>query len=42
MSEKQAYHNIIDGDAQASSAMAHVLDRSNGEVHALAPNRPEG
>ena len=40
MSEKQVFHNIIDGEVQASAsgAMMDVINPSTGEVYASAPN----
>jgi betaine-aldehyde dehydrogenase len=40
MSEKQEFHNIIDGAVQtsASGAMMDVINPSTGEVYASAPN----
>jgi betaine-aldehyde dehydrogenase len=40
MSEKQVFHNIIDGEVQASAsgAMMDILNPSTGEVYASAPN----
>jgi betaine-aldehyde dehydrogenase len=40
MSEKQVFHNIINGQVQASAdgAMMDVINPSTGEVYAAAPN----
>ena len=40
MSEKKLFHNIIDGEVQASAsgAMMDVINPSTGEVYASAPN----
>ena len=40
MSEKQVFHNIIDGEVQASAsgAMMDIINPSTGEVYASAPN----
>ena len=40
MSEKKAFHNIIDGEVQASAsgAMMDIINPSTGEVYASAPN----
>ena len=40
MSEKQAFHNIINGEVQASAsgAMMDIINPSTGEVYASAPN----
>jgi len=40
MSEKQVFHNVIDGEVQASAsgAMMDIVDPSTGEVYATAPN----
>jgi betaine-aldehyde dehydrogenase len=40
VSDKQVFHNIIDGEVQASSsgAMMDVINPSTGEVYASAPN----
>ena len=40
MSEKQVFHNIINGAVQASAdgAMMDVINPSTGEVYAVAPN----
>ena len=40
MSEKKVFHNIIDGEVQASAsgAMMDVINPSTGEVYASAPN----
>ena len=40
MSEKKAFHNIIDGKVQPSSsgAMMDIVNPSTGEVYASAPN----
>ena len=40
MSEKKAFHNIIDGKVQPSSsgAMMDIINPSTGEVYASAPN----
>jgi betaine-aldehyde dehydrogenase len=43
MSEKKAFHNIIDGTVQASAsgAMMDVINPSTGAVYATAPNSDE-
>ena len=40
MSEKQVFHNIIDGEVQAaaSGAMMDIVNPTTGEVYASAPN----
>ena len=40
MSEKRVFHNIIDGEVQASAsgAMMDVVNPATGEVYASAPN----
>ncbi len=40
MSEKKVFHNIIDGEVQASAsgAMMDIINPSTGEVYATAPN----
>ena len=40
MSEKKVFHNIIDGEVQASAsgAMMDIINPSTGEVYASAPN----
>ena len=40
MSEKKSFHNIIDGEVQASAdgAMMDIVNPSTGEVYASAPN----
>ena len=40
MSEKKVFHNIINGEVQASAsgAMMDIINPSTGEVYASAPN----
>ena len=40
MSEKKTFHNIIDGEVQASAsgALMDIINPSTGEVYATAPN----
>jgi betaine-aldehyde dehydrogenase len=40
MSDKQVFHNVIDGKVQpaSSGAMMDIIDPSTGEVYATAPN----
>ena len=40
MSEKKAFHNIIDGEVQqaADGELMDIINPSTGEVYATAPN----